>query len=80
MSVKKGPKPDQHTTTILQMYDAGDGMDDIVAATGLTKKAINNRLYRLGRNMLYNLPKNGKYLNWFTEEWEKTVMMFKPFM
>ena len=50
-------------------------MDDIVAATGLTAKNINNRLYRFGRSMIFRTPKSR-----FKAEWETATGMIRPYL
>lgn len=80
MVKKKDPKTYPLNVTILRMYEEGYSMDDIVAATGLTAKNINNRLYRFGRSMLFNTPKSGKFIDRFKAEWKTATGMIRPYL
>lgn len=80
MDMKKSPKTYPLNVTVLRMYEAGYSMDDIIAATGLTSKKINDRLYRSGRSTICKTPKSRKYIDRFKAEWETATGMIRPYL
>ena len=80
MDKKEDPQTYPLNVKILRMYEAGYSMEDIVAATGLTAKNINNRLYRFGRSMIFKTTKSGKFIDRFKAEWEKATGMIRPYL